>query len=136
MRVVVDASVIVKWFLTEPGSAEAERLHAEETIAPELWISETANALWKRHLRGDIDQAVLEGFAATATAATIETEPISRDIVAALDLARRLRHPVYDCLYLASAVRNETYVVTADRRFFAVVAQDPHLAPHIRLLGA
>ncbi|MCC7268929.1 MAG: type II toxin-antitoxin system VapC family toxin [Caulobacteraceae bacterium] len=136
MRVVVDASVIVKWYLSEPDSAEAERLHDEETIAPELWISETANALWKRQARGDIDQRVLDGFAATAPTSTIQTEPIAQDIAAALDLARRLHHPVYDCLYLASAIRNETHVVTADRKFFAVVTCDADLAAHIRLLGA
>jgi hypothetical protein len=49
--------VIVIWFRSEPYSAEAERWNGEETIAPEFWISETANALWKRHMRGEIDQA-------------------------------------------------------------------------------
>jgi len=136
VKIVVDASVIVKWYLSEPDSAAAEGLHDEDTIAPELWISETANALWKRHARGEIDSRVLDGFAATAGSSTITTEPIIRDIAYALDLARRLRHPVYDCLYLASAIRNDTHVVTADRRFFAAVAKHPDLAPHIRLLGA
>ena len=33
-----------------------------------------------------------------------------------MDLARRLDHPLYDCVYLALAEREEATLVTADQR--------------------
>lgn len=39
---------------------------------------------------------------------------------AALLLSYRLRHPIYDCLYLALAEREDTRLVTADQEFAAV----------------
>jgi len=58
---VVDASVVLKWFLPEPDSAAADSLLEQflndevEFIAPDLILLETANALWKRvRLRREI----------------------------------------------------------------------------------
>ena len=61
MLYVVDASVVLKWFLPEPDSAAADFLLEQflndevELIAPDLILLETANALWKRvRLRHEI----------------------------------------------------------------------------------
>ncbi|MDB5439599.1 MAG: Ribonuclease VapC [Caulobacteraceae bacterium] len=54
---------------------------------------------------------------------------------AALQLAAKLGHPVYDCVYLASAIRQNLTVVTADQRF-AKVVEASDLASRVRLLGA
>ena len=45
---VLDASVAVKWFVEEPGTAAALALLAEDEslIAPELVIAEVANVAW------------------------------------------------------------------------------------------
>jgi len=48
--------------------------------------------------------------------------------------ANQLGHPVYDCLYLSAAVRNNTRVVTADRRFVSAVSRHSGLGRHIELL--
>jgi hypothetical protein len=48
--IVVDASVALKWVLTEPDSDVAIALRNEELIAPDLWLAEAANGLW-RHVR-------------------------------------------------------------------------------------
>jgi len=51
---VVDASVVLKWFLPEPDSAAADLLLEKflndevELLAPDLMLVEAANALWKR----------------------------------------------------------------------------------------
>src|SRR5256885_7349326 len=50
MRIVVDASVAVKWVLNEPRTDAALALCEEELVAPALWLAEAANALW-RHVR-------------------------------------------------------------------------------------
>jgi predicted nucleic acid-binding protein len=51
--IVLDASVTVKWFASEPGSAEARSLvrSDEELVAPELMQVEVASALVKKAIR-------------------------------------------------------------------------------------
>ncbi len=56
MEVVVDASVVVKWFVKEEGSEEALRLRDRyvegeiQIIAPELITFEVLNALYFKRL--------------------------------------------------------------------------------------
>ena len=50
-------------------------------------------------------------------------------------MATLLGHPVHDCLYLAMAIRENTYVVTADHRFHAAVQGSPTLKDAVRVLG-
>lgn len=137
MTMVVDASVAVKWLIEEEGTDAALQLFATEALAaPELWLSECANALWKAVGRGDFSADAAQRLLGRLTNARVTLSSLAPDIDAALAFANRLKHPVYDCVYLALATRLGCQVVTADRRFFAVVGSDPNLAPHIRLLGA
>ena len=62
--------------------------------------------------------------------------PIEPLLDSALDLAIQLNHPIYDCLYLALALRHDTDVITADRRFVSAIERRPELAGRVRLLGA
>ena len=56
---VVDASVAVKWLVTEAFSDQAIRLLDRELtlVAPELLFAKAANALWAMCRRGDISKA-------------------------------------------------------------------------------
>ena len=56
MRLVVDASVAVKWLVAEEGSDAADRLLAggDDLHAPRLMASEIANALWRKARTGEI----------------------------------------------------------------------------------
>ncbi len=136
MSIVIDASVALKWVLNEPGSEAAEALLDEDLIAPSLWLIEAANVLWRLSRRGEISA---EGAAARLEQlynAPVATGALEDDLSAAADLANTLGHPVYDCLYLAMAIREKTYVVTADRQFHTAVDQAPSLKGKVRLLGA
>ena len=48
--IIVDASVAIKWVIPESGTAAAIALRSERIAAPDIWIAECANALW-RHVR-------------------------------------------------------------------------------------
>jgi predicted nucleic acid-binding protein len=134
VRIVVDASVAVKWVLDEPGSEAAVALRDQELIAPALWLAEAANALWRHARIGEIsnDQAV--ALFSELREAPLASLPIEPHIKPALKLAMEIGHPVYDCLYLALALHHQTHVVTADRRFFASAASTPGLAGGVRFL--
>ncbi|TCS07498.1 type II toxin-antitoxin system VapC family toxin [Caulobacter sp. BK020] len=135
MTLVVDASVALKWVLAEPGQAAADALLDEDLIAPSLWLLEAANALWRRSLSGELSAGEADERLSELFNAPVTSVPIEDDLSAAAALAWRLGHPVYDCLYLALAVREHSQVVTADRRFWAAVQAVPELVDKVRLLG-
>jgi predicted nucleic acid-binding protein len=120
---VVDASVAVKWVVPEPSSAAARALLGAgrrgeaDLIAPDLFVSEVANVIWKwgrRHpeIAADAVRATL------AALLRVLPELVSSESLAqqALELARTFDYPTYDCLYVALALRDEATLVTADRR--------------------
>ena len=134
MSLVIDASVALKWVLDEPGGAEAEALLDEALIAPGLWLIEAANALWKRAGRGEISPDEAAERLQALLNAPVATPRAEDDLASALSLASQLAHPVYDCLYLALAIREDTQVVTADTRFFAVAERHAVSRGRVRLI--
>jgi predicted nucleic acid-binding protein len=136
VRVVVDASVALKWVLfDEPGTTPALALREYELIAPALWLVEAANALWRGNRIGQLSADEVPKFLAELLNAPVASLPIEPYVDAALRFGVELGHPVYDCLYLAVAIRHDTYVVTAGRRF-AAIADRPEFADRVRLLGS
>jgi predicted nucleic acid-binding protein len=122
VTLVIDASIALKWVIPEIDSDAAGALRSDNLIAPNLWLAEAANGLWRYVRLGEatVQQAIAR-FAelANAPVASVPTEP---QIERALNIAIEIRHPIYDCLYLAVALAHNTHVVTADRRFAAAAA--------------
>lgn len=117
-RVVVDASVAVKWFVPEELSAEARQLLTPEyeLLAPDLLWAELGNTLWKKHRRRELDSRTAMGLLRDFSRIPIEFHSAGRWADTALALALRHGVTVYDALYLALAAGNRTTLVTADRR--------------------
>jgi predicted nucleic acid-binding protein len=126
-RVVVDASVAVKWFLPEVASANARMLLAldYQLLAPDLLWAELGNVLWKRQRRGELEPRTATGLLRDFARLPIEFHAAERWVEAALDLAMRQGVTVYDGLYLALAVGTECRVVTADRRLYEACRSGP-----------
>lgn len=128
MRIVVDASVAIKWLIGETDSDLARNLAAsdDELHAPRLMASEIANALWRKVRLGEIelsDVSVMLVLAPDMPVRWGADEMVADD---ATRLALALDHPVYDCVYLALAYRIGAVVVTADLRFANVLASTEH----------
>jgi len=134
MTIVVDASVALKWVLPEDYSGLADKLLSERLIAPPLWLMEGANALWRNVRTGKINADDAGRLFRELSSAPVAMVHADDDVSKALDLANRLSHPVYDCIYIVLAQREDTYVVTADRRFADLAAKFPEVAGNIRLL--
>jgi len=117
-RVVVDASVVVKWFIPEELSADARMFLATEyeLLAPDLLWAELGNALWKKHRRRELDPRTARRLLRDFARVPIEYHAPERWTEAALELAIRHGVTVYDGLYLALAAGSGCRVVTADRR--------------------
>lgn len=124
MTLVVDASVVVKWVFAEDGSDCANALRDEPgLIAPSLLASEVGNALWKAVRRGDIARDDAVAALRSVLGPFDELVPTEALHTRALELASDLRHPIYDCFYLALAEREAAALVTADTRLLAAAAK-------------
>ncbi len=122
-RLVVDASVAVKWVLPEPGTLQARRLLEAsadgrlDLIAPDLFIGEVGNVLWKRcRLRGELVEDEARAALEAVLAVAPELVPSEALAARALELALAFRRPISDCLYVALALRDHCSLVTADSR--------------------
>ncbi len=133
---VVDASLVIKWFVPEVHSEDARRwLGApHDYVAPDLLFSEAGNAVWKkvrrRELREDEARQLVVDLAQVAVE-VVATRGLLQD---ALALALTAGITVYDAMYLTLAVRLETAVIAGDDRFAAKLAEHPLLVPHVRRL--
>ncbi|MBN2847384.1 MAG: type II toxin-antitoxin system VapC family toxin [Coriobacteriia bacterium] len=115
---VIDASVTAKCVLPEQGSDHAANLVAAVPLllAPEIMVSEGANAVWKaRHRRSISDADALDALG-TLLAMPVLTLPLEPLTPLAFDLALKHDHPIYDCYYLAAAIANDCPLATADKR--------------------
>jgi predicted nucleic acid-binding protein len=122
-RVVLDASVAVKWVLREEHGVTARRVLATKTLlAPHLLWAEVGNTLWKRQRRRESSVEEVRGMLAEVQRLPVTTFAHWPLLAAALDLAIALDQTVYDCLYLALAEKRDSVMVTADRRFHDVVS--------------
>jgi predicted nucleic acid-binding protein len=134
VRVVVDASVALKWVLDEAESEAALALRGEDLIAPALWLAEAANALWRRSRIGDISAQEASPRLSELLNAPVASLAMEPYLDRALKLATQTGHPVYDCVYLALALYHDTHVVTADRRFVSAAGREG-FAGRVRLLA-
>jgi predicted nucleic acid-binding protein len=132
---IVDASVALKWVAPEHDSAAALGIIARgHLLAPDLLAVEAANALSVRVRRREF--TAVEARSALADLLTVPVAYVADHALApaALSLAADLGHPAYDCMYLALALDRAGFVVTADRRFAAIVREHPYLSGRVRLL--
>jgi|SRR5712692_6644633 len=125
MTMVVAASVAVKWIVPEVLSDQAESLRgrADRLLAPDLLLPEAANALWKKLIRQEITTREAAQAMNLLMASGLDLRPSGPLLGRALGLARRLRHPVYDCIYVALAQAEGATLITADQRLLARVAR-------------
>jgi predicted nucleic acid-binding protein len=117
---VVDASIAIKWVIPEVLSEEADRLRGgdDDFLAPDLLLVEVASALWRKTTAKEISQREADAAFDLVSQSGIDLRPTGPLLARAMDVARRLDHPVYDCVYLALAERERAVLVTADQRLF------------------
>ena len=132
---VVDACVAVKWVIEEPGSKEARLLFLARLEAPDVMLVECANILWKKvHVRGLAENQAIERWD-TLAGSPVALIPSGELLEAALRLSLEIDHPVYDCLYMALAMRSNVPLVTDDRELFNAMRRKKAMAGHVVLLS-
>jgi predicted nucleic acid-binding protein len=103
MTIVVDASVALRWCFQLNGSDRAEDLlrSDDRLIAPDLVIAQITNAAWKFVIFDKLPADAAIAAVREVAKAFEELVPTSALKDRALAMAIALRHPAYDCFYLA-----------------------------------
>lgn len=122
---VLDASAVVRII---EGSALGEELaarllEADLVLAPELMLTEVANALWRLQRAGQLAADGVQQRLSRAAALVDHIEPDRTLQAEALALACHLDHPVYDCVYLVLARREVALLLSADQKLLHLADQ-------------
>lgn len=121
MKVVVDASVVVKWLLPDPAAEEdiddaavvLEEIKSGklDPIQPPHWLAEAAAVITRLH--PEIARPSVELLYAMDIPVEAELATYTR----AVALAAELDHHVFDTLYHAVALEREATLVSADDHY-------------------
>ena len=125
-RIVIDASTAVALVIgrhPDAASALAVLDEAETVLAPRLYSTEVANALWKYARDSNLPETVAVSYLEEAVA--IVQEQVDDELLSteALVAAIRFDHPVYDALYAVLARRRGAAVITLDRKLRSLLAK-------------
>jgi predicted nucleic acid-binding protein len=126
----LDASVVAAAFFREPHAQAAARILASERKlhAPDLLYAEVGNVIWKRRRRGELsdDEALdlIHDLVKLPLIVTAAQELVSD----ALQLALNLNRTVYDCIYVALAVRTGAPLISVDQRLVNALTKTPFSA--------
>jgi len=131
---ILDASVVVKWFVEDSLSeaAIAARDKWRSPAAPSLLMVEVANAFRRYVVRGDIELGLaLDNLdLISRIVRMVDHRPFLEE---ATSLAVRRNHSVQDCLYVVLALRRGLPLVTADQKLARKFADLNGLT--LRLIG-
>lgn len=125
MKLVVDSSVVLKWFVEEPDRAQAVSLldGDDHLIATALVLCEVTNALWRKARKGEAT-ALQVTEAIHEMNSTLTLRPIAPEMTeAAFQIAQEIGHSIYDCMFLACAMQEEAELITADTKFIEKVSE-------------
>ena len=127
-RLVVDASVAIKWYVPEVHHLSAQKVlaaHGTALHAPDLIFPEFGNILWKKHRSGELtgEEARTIADAFLAVPKTIHKSHVL--LPSALEIALATGRTVYDSLYLALAAQLDCKAITADLRLYNCLSGTP-----------
>ena len=139
---VVDTSVVVKWYLTEELEDEAflvyeagERgdvtLLAPDSVEPEFW-----NVLWQRHRRGELELDEVRDYWDVFEELPLLFAEVLTLMPLAAEIAANSGCIIYDALFVALAESEDTVVVTADGKLLKELEGTRYAARGVHLKEA
>jgi predicted nucleic acid-binding protein len=117
VKIVLDASAALEVALNRKGAAELSAYldAADEVLAPELFVPEVVNAIWKLHHFGNLSLSACDG-ALEVLLEFIDTLVSCKELYReAFLLSRTTRRPAYDMFYLALAMREDAAFMTLNK---------------------
>ncbi len=122
MNLVIDASVVIKFYIPEIFSDKAQEVMLQAAngeltlLAPDLLYPETGNILWKKQRLHELTPDEIEEIVDAVTSLPIKVERSREIMPLSVAIALQTGITVYDAMYVAVAGIYETRMITADRR--------------------
>lgn len=134
MTAILDASVVVKWFVADPlrDAALQARLDWPSPVAPALLTIELANAFRRYVVQREFDRDLARD-SIELVGRMVRLTDHKAYIDEAFSLACERNHSVQDCVYAVMAVRMGLPLVTADGKLARKLGDVEGL--DIRLIG-
>jgi predicted nucleic acid-binding protein len=123
-NLVVDASVVVKWFSDETDSLKANQLLAAcyqdqlTLFVPDLLIYEVGNALWKGK---KLDQAKLQTCLDILYSSPLKYSSVKSFLQSTINFMYKYDLTFYDAAYVGLAASQQTSLITANPKDHAKV---------------
>lgn len=130
-KIVVDASVAVKWVVPEDHSESACHLLSGGVglCAPAHWLTEVGTTLWaKAAMHGALTRGQADARIVWLSELDVAETPLRSLVVPAASMAFDLQLTICDTLYLAAAEQIGAPFATADRKLFERAATDRRFA--------
>ena len=126
-RIVVDASVAIKWLIPEIHKEKASSLlnNAFELTAPDLLFAEIGNVLWKKVQRAELSNDEGRDLLADFTKIPLRLYRSQFLLDEAWTISAHFKRSFYDSLYLALARTHERRMVTADLKLYNALKHGP-----------
>lgn len=121
-KIVVESSVVIKWFVTEPLSDASRRVldgyqsGAFTLMAPDLLAAEIGNIVWKKYRFQGLAKEYAEQIITAFRELNIELTSNTELLVETLRIAMTHERTLYDSLYIALSERENCVYITADQR--------------------
>jgi len=129
MNLVIDASVLIKFYVPEILSDRAERLLDRveqkeiDLVAPDLIYPEAGNILWKKQRLKELTRPEVEEITDAILLLPLRIEVSKSLLPLSVVMAFAYGMAVYDALYLSLAKVYETTMITADRKLVEALAK-------------
>ncbi|MBO3832770.1 MAG: type II toxin-antitoxin system VapC family toxin [Candidatus Brockarchaeota archaeon] len=133
---VVDASIVVKWFVEEEGSEKALEVRDRyvegemKLIAPEILVFEVLNALYYKKLFSEAD---MEEVSEALDSYSFNLYSLKgRYMKKTIEVAFENAITIYDASYVSLAIMKSTYLYTADRKLIDGLREE--YSKYVRLI--
>jgi len=127
-KVVVDASIIVKWFVEEESSEASQIIRDKyikgeiEIIAPQLIIFETLNALRYKEL---FTEPEIKEISEALDSYSLNLYPLRGEYaVKTVEVAFANNVTIYVSSYISLALLENTHLYTADQKLIESLGED------------
>jgi len=141
LNLVIDASVLIKFYVPEILSDKAEELLNRVAqgdvmlLAPDLIYPEVGNILWKKQRMKELTRPEVEEITDAIVSLPLNIEASKLLLPLAIDIGIAYKITIYDALYLSMARIYETKMITADRKLADAMAKTD-LKEYVSWLGS
>ena len=135
-KLVVDASVVVKWYVPEVDTDKAVSILESGQVfcVPDLAVSEIGNILWKKCRLKELSKKEVLTISTEIRSCPLHIHSAIELVEATLEIATVFDRTFYDSLYLALAVHLDCKFITADKKLFHSICNS-ELGENILLLA-